>query len=182
MKGVPFMEILKIDKSFKRNGIEVKSIMTIKIGDYSIFIFPGSLSEQDILVKYNFMEGRLRTPKHIHWVTDLLMKLQANKILTRKFISCLKLDWNNVTPLYNRDYDSIKNAIESNSIDLKEYVPINCYGEYSVEFLYVLVKLLAIQEKSNRNDAYMFGQIIEALLKDKLDIFSIISKAGYNGR
>ena len=50
------MEILKIDKSFKRNGIEVKSIMTIKIGDYSIFIFPGSLSEHDLLVKYNFME------------------------------------------------------------------------------------------------------------------------------
>ena len=59
---------------------------------------------------------------------------------------------------------------------------MNDYGEYSVEFLYVLMKLLAIQEKTNRSDAYMFGQVIDALLEDKLDIFSIVSKAGYNGR
>lgn len=176
------MEILKTYKTFKKDGVDIENIITIKMNDYTIYVFPGTLSENDILVKYSFMTNRLRTPKHIHWVTDLLMKMQANKTLTRRFIRCLKSIWNNVGPLGDRSYDSIQNVVEGNDIDLEEFKTMNNYGEYSVEFLYVLMKLLAIQEKTNRSDAYMFGQVIDSLLEDKLDIFSIVSKAGYNGR
>ena len=49
-------------------------------------------------------------------------------------------------------------------------------------FLYVLMELLAVQEKTNRKDAYMFGKIIEELLAVDKDIFAIISKAGMKGR
>ncbi|MGI6747850.1 MAG: hypothetical protein ACOX4V_06350 [Anaerovoracaceae bacterium] len=34
--------------------------------------------------------------------------------------------------------------------------PLNGYGEYDIEFLYVLMQLLAVQEKTNRADAYMW--------------------------
>ena len=176
------MEILRTDKSFKKDGVYIENIIAIKMDDYIIYVFPGALSENDILVKYSFMANRMRTPKHIHWVTDLLMKMQAKKMLTRRFIHCLKLIWNNVRPLDDRSYESIKNVVKDSDIDLKQFESMNDYGEYSVEFLYVLMKLLAIQEKTNRSDAYMFGQVIDALLEDKLDIFSIVSKAGYNGR
>lgn len=176
------MEILKTDKSFKKGGVAIENIITIKMVDYTIYVFPGTLSENDILVKYRFMTGRLRTPKHIHWVTDLLMKMQGKKRLTKKFVNRLKLIWNDSRHLNDRGYESIKNIVEGSDIDLKEFESMNNYGEYSVEFLYVLMKLLAIQEKTNRSDAYMFGKVIDALLEDKLDIFSIVSKAGYNGR
>ena len=44
------------------------------------------------------------------------------------------------------------------------------------------MELLAVQEKTNRSDAYMFGNIIEELLKTNRDIFKIISTAGFDGR
>ena len=59
---------------------------------------------------------------------------------------------------------------------------LNNYGEYSVEFLIVLMTLLMTQEKTNRNDAYMFGKVLDSLLKEELDIFSIMSAAGFGGR
>lgn len=59
---------------------------------------------------------------------------------------------------------------------------MNVYGEYDVEFLYVLMELLAVQEKTNRADAYMFGSIIEQLLEVDRDIFKIVSAAGFRGR
>lgn len=39
-----------------------------------------------------------------------------------------------------------------------------------------------IQEKTNREDAYMFGNVLDALLKDNLDIFAIMSASGFGGR
>ena len=59
---------------------------------------------------------------------------------------------------------------------------MNAFGEYDVEFLYVLMQLLSVQEKTNRADAYMFGKIIDELLEAERDIFKIVSTAGYNGR
>ena len=44
------------------------------------------------------------------------------------------------------------------------------------------MQLLSTQEKTNRQDAYMFGQIIDELLDLDLDIFKIVSKAGFGGR
>lgn len=67
-------------------------------------------------------------------------------------------------------------------IDIEQYFDLNAFGEYDVEFLYVLMELLAVQEKTNRADAYMFGKIIEELLETDRDIFKIISTAGFGGR
>ena len=39
-----------------------------------------------------------------------------------------------------------------------------------------------IQEKTNREDAFMFGKILHSLLKEELDIFAIMSSAGFGGR
>lgn len=69
-----------------------------------------------------------------------------------------------------------------NEINIAQYFPLNTFGEYNVEFLYVLMELLAVQEKTNRSDAYMFGNIIEELLEADRDIFKIISTAGFGGR
>lgn len=109
-----------------RNGKAKTSIIDINYNDnYQIYVFQGKLSPYDIIIKYSEKGKRIRTPKHIHWVVDSLMKLQGNK---------------------------------------------------------VLMHLLMYQEKTNREDAYMFGKILTSLLKEEIDIFSIVSIAGYNGR
>lgn len=154
------------------------------IEDYIIYVFQGELSTFDILVKYKKDKKRLRTPKHIHWVTDILMKKQSSKTLTTKLLNQLKKCWERSEPLDDNNFETIKNRINNGKkfIKLEEYVNLNQYGEYSVEFLYVLIQLLSIQEKTNRKDAYMFGKIISQLLEEELDIFSIVSSAGYRGK
>ena len=54
--------------------------------------------------------------------------------------------------------------------------------EYPIDFVLVLLLLLMIQEKTNRADAYMFKQILDELLKDNMDIFSIVSTSTFRGR
>lgn len=89
-----------------------------------------------------------------------------------------------MTPLENNDYDTLKELILRGErvVKIEEYEELNVYGEYDVEFLYVLMELLAVQEKTNRADAYMFGSIIEQLLEVERDIFKIVSTAGFRGR
>ena len=74
----------------------------------------------------------------------------------------------------------VQNALVS--IKISDYNKLNNYGEYPVDFLFVLMLLLSVQEKTNRSDAYMFGSIVDELLETNYDIFRIVSKAGYTGR
>lgn len=161
-----------------------KAIIEFIFDEYIIYVFQGKLSRFDIIIKYKKDGTRIRTPKHIHWVVDILMKMQGHEKLAKSFLKGIQKCWNSCVPLTNNDYVTLKSLIENgeNGIDIKQYLELNDFGEYSVEFLYVLMELLAIQEKTNRADAYMFGNIIEELLETDRDIFKIISTAGFGGR
>jgi CRISPR/Cas system endoribonuclease Cas6 (RAMP superfamily) len=161
-----------------------KAIIEFVFNDYIIYVFQGNLSQFDIVIKYRKDSKRIRTPKHIHWVVDILMKMQGNEAITKKYLLAIQNCWNTCVPLKNNDYDTLKALIEDgeNNIDIKQYFILNEFGEYDVEFLYVLMELLAVQEKTNRADAYMFGSIIKELLEVDRDIFKIVSTAGFGGR
>lgn len=173
------MYIEKGTKKIKKNTL--KAIAEIEINDYRIFVFQGSLSENDYLIKYSKSETRIRTPKHIHWVTDILMKLQGNPQLTKSFLQTMIKYWDNCRPLKNNNFNSIKEIVEC-EFDSSVYADLNNYGEYDIEFVFALIRLLSVQEKTNRADAYMFGNILNELLKEPLDIFKIVSTAGFGGR
>ncbi|MBQ9976548.1 MAG: hypothetical protein IJP16_08550 [Clostridia bacterium] len=176
------MEIKKgtqlIEKGTKKAIIEFVFI------DYVIYVFQGDLSQFDIVIKYKKDGKRIRTPKHIHWVVDILMKMQGNEDLTKKYLLAIQNCWNTCVPLTNNDFATLKSLIENGEedIEITQFFELNVFGEYDVEFLYVLMELLAVQEKTNRSDAYMFGNIIEELLEADRDIFKIISTAGFGGR
>lgn len=165
------------------NGTK-KAIIEFVFTNYIIYVFQGALSQFDILIKYKKDGKRIRTPKHIHWVVDILMKMQGNESLTKHYLEAIQNCWNACVPLANNDFDTLKELIEDGEaeIDIERYFELNTFGEYDVEFLYVLMELLAVQEKTNRADAYMFGNIIEELLETERDIFKIISTAGFGGR
>lgn len=165
------------------NGTK-QAIIEFVFTDYIIYVFQGTLSQFDIVIKYKKDGTRIRTPKHIHWVVDILMKMQGNEALAKRYLRAIQNCWNACVPLTNNDYATLKALIENgeNDIDIEQYFALNDFGEYDVEFLYVLMELLAVQEKTNRADAYMFGKIIEELLEADRDIFKIISTAGFGGR
>lgn len=165
------------------NGTK-KAIIEFVFTDYIIYVFQGKLSQFDIVIKYKKDGKRIRTPKHIHWVVDILMKMQGDENLTKKYLLAIQNCWNICEPLTNNNFATLKSLIESGEkdIEIEQYLGLNAFGEYDVEFLYVLMELLAVQEKTNRADAYMFGNIIEELLETDRDIFKIISTAGFGGR
>lgn len=179
------MKISKGSKAKKINGQTSISIIDIFFDDkYTIYVFQGSLSENDILIKYSENGKRIRTPKHIHWAVDLLLKLQAEKELTRNFIKEIRKEWQKCQPLKNNDAAALITLVDDyvEISEVSKYEKLNNYGEYSIEFLTVLMTLLMTQEKTNRSDAYMFGNVLDALLKEDLDIFAIMSASGFGGR
>ena len=177
------MIIKKGSKKIKNNT--KKAIIEFELQRYTVFVFKGSISQFDILVQYKTDAGkRLRTPKHIHWVIDILLKLERKNKLTRKFLNFMKNCWNGSEPLTNDTFDYIKAIVEQEykKINIRKFLKLNRYGEYDVEFLFLLFTLLSRQEKTNYNQAYMFGSVIDKLLEKNLDIFSIIAIATHGGR
>lgn len=178
------MEITQGSKTISIDNKKRKAIIEFDFDNYILYVFQGTLSTFDIFLKYKKGNLRIRTPKHIHWAVDVLVKLQGQKRLTKKFLCEIKNIWNTCEPLTKNDYFTLSNLVKNalKVIKIEDYKKLDYYGEYPVDFLFVLMLLLSIQEKTNRIDEYMFGSIIDELLESNYDIFRIVSKAGYSGR
>ena len=142
-----------------------------------ILVSKGSKPESpfDFKVHYQEPEKRVRTPKHIHLIIDLYMKLSKNKELTLKFIDYLigimhKLNQETKFPPTLQVYD--KNAITL-------FEELTHYGEYSVEFLSVIFELIMIQEKTNYPTGTMNIKLFEKFRDKHEDIFSVVSAATF---
>ena len=157
-------------------------------GTYILAVYKGSLSEYDLLIKYRQLEdgrwSRIRTPKHIHWAVDILIKQHIDSEATTRFLDLLIDMWDShIQPIRSEDERS---SILSSSTLLAEveqealnYTSLANKGEYSIRFLLLMAKLLMIQEKTNYEQAYMFRQLLECL-KDHRNIYKIVSKATHN--
>jgi hypothetical protein len=105
--------------------------------------------------------------------------------LTKEFLDFLISIWENTVPnktKAQRDEALLfENFINENSEEIKKYLTLNTKGEYSVNFLILLARLLMQQEKNNKADAYMFIKLLKEIKKGD-DIFSIVSRSTHNGR
>lgn len=158
-------------------------------GDYTIHVFQGSLSPNDILLKYSAPNVRsVRTPKHVHWAVDLLLKKEHSRSLTDSFLREIDSMWSSCVPLTGNALKDIEAYVGSyyKTFDYKKFLPLDAFGEYPCDFLFVLLSLLAVQEKTNATangtTAVMFGKVVSELMKSDLDIFKIMSTAGFGGR
>ena len=154
---------------------------------YILGVYQGRLSEFDLLLKYRQKDSstkngwsRIRTPKHIHWAVDVLLKMNSEPIKTRDFLNFLLNYWDNIV-------EPIKTEVERNNLlnnkliteindEALNYSQLANKGEYSVKFLLLIAKLLMYQEKSNYHQAYMFKNLLTALENGE-DIFKIVSIA-----
>ena len=91
---------MKIREGTQRidNGTK-KAIIEFVFDDYIIYVFQGALSQFDIVIKYKKDGMRIRTPKHIHWVVDILMKMQGNEVLTKQYWKLFKIVGTPMFPL-----------------------------------------------------------------------------------
>ena len=156
-------------------------------GSFMIGIYQGSISKFDVLIKYRQFENgkwsRIRTPKHIHWAVDILIKHYCDTGVTDRLLDFLLELWNKTNPIRTEEERAklldTHAMLEGVNKEAKEYDALANHGEYSVKFLILLAKLLMIQEKTNRNDAYKFRTLLEQL-KEHNDIFKIVSTATYH--
>lgn len=180
-----------IRMSFKKEGKLITPLKIFSPDDKTIIgVYQGGFSRFDILIKYRQIkkEGKwsnLRTPKHIHWAVDLLIKMYTDKKKIRQFLDFLLDIWDKTLPIKSKNERdkvlNIKSLLEKHKDKIKTYQDISQFGEYRIEFLILLAKLLMIQEKTNMPNAYMFKKLLEALRKAE-DIFSIVSIATHRGR
>jgi len=177
--------------NFKRKGEIFKPLKVYTVNDtFILAVYKGNLSDYDLLIKYRQKDNksksgwtRLRTPKHIHWAVDILIKMNMEKGKTKDLLSFLIKYWDKkVKPIKSKteQNDLLKNKILQEVInDAKKYKSLENKGEYSVKFLILMAKLLMFQEKTNYHQAYMFKNLLEAL-KNGEDIFKIVSVATHS--
>jgi len=167
---------------YKKDGKEHTAVKTIKLNDGTIIgVFEGSRGhnpDHDILIKYQEQGKRLRTPKHIHWVIDLLIKKEHNKKLTLDFMKYLREMYDRVEGFRSAEERSSFEFKETTTAKLKPFEELNKYGEYKVEFIGHLIELMIKMEKNQppEKPARVFKELIDALIQEK-EIFVIVSKA-----
>ena len=173
-----FRETVKDNKKYKPNQLVEEIIISDK---YILYIHQGGFSTYDMLLKYRVYDGdawsRIRTPKHIHWAVDLLLKKQEKKNLTIKFVDKLIEQWDGrIQPLTNnKEREEI--IIQSfKEFPLCEFSELDSSGEYPTSFLWIIAILLMYQEKTNYNKAYMFRKLLLSLKMEEGN-YKIISTA-----
>ncbi|MDD2745107.1 MAG: hypothetical protein PHU93_01085 [Candidatus Gracilibacteria bacterium] len=167
-------------------------IDTIELSNgISIGIVPGKLSDNDIIIKYKDKNGtqHWRQPKHIHWIVDWMLKREHDEQAIRELVIYFSKLWKKYNPTVcqrilkallsgNRSLESVY-LIVKYDIDIFAN-KLDRYGYYKVDFLIFFGFLLLLQEKNNRNDAYMFEKMFSALAKDYSELYNIISYATSN--
>ena len=161
------------------------SIKDIELKGVTLGIFEGNrghIADHDILIKYQENGKRVRTPKHIHWVLDVLIKKEHNKELTMKFLKYLRDMYDRVKGFESKEDRAKCELTETTPKKLKDFEELNKYGEYSVEFIGHLIELMIKMEKNMppEKPARVFKELMDAMIQEK-DIFAVVSKATQNG-
>jgi hypothetical protein len=142
-----------------------------------IFVSRGEKSPFDFKVQYRQPGKRLRTPKHIHLIVDLYMKLTGNRKLTMQLIDHI---------IYNiilkvKPITSFPPNLQIFSDEhVHRFQELECYGEYSIEFLLVVMELIQIQEKTNYPNG-TFNLNLFRKFRQGADIFEVVSAATFTG-
>ena len=76
---------------------------------------------------------------------------------------------------------NIEKLKEEANNEAAKYPGLANKGEYSIKFLYLIAKLLMVQEKTNKPTAYMFAKLLKELEAHQ-DIYRIVAIATHKGR
>ncbi len=145
----------------------------------------GDRPDLDFIIKF-LQPGekrKLRTPDHIHWVVDLLLKMEKHKKEVCEIIHYYNDFYNNAKP-----FQSIKerNNYEPFTPGLlkKKYPQLKHEGTYSLEYVAYLIELFTICEKITPRDKKMFHGLLKSLAEyceGKKDFYQVMnaSKPGF---
>jgi hypothetical protein len=173
------------DLSYKPKGCNVRQqpLNYYEMSDgTSVAIYQGSRGdnhELDFIVKYkdpNSKTNRLRTPKHTHWIFDLLRKSDRNKVMVRQYVQSMLDSYEKLEPFRSVEQ---RNNYQLTLVDemSRQYKELNGVGEYNMDTMTCLLELFTRCEKQTKG-AFMFKQVL-LLVRDycdgKKDSYQVIS-------
>ena len=141
---------------------------------------PGAKLESayDFRVSYRQPGLRVRTPKHIHLIVDLFQKRIAEPRLTNALANHIIERIIKRVPAATSYPPSLRVFRPS---QISRFEGLYGIGEYSPEFLLVVIELIMIQEKTNYPNGTLNLKLFQAF-RDGRDIFSVVSAATFRGR
>ena len=166
--------------TYSKKGVTFSPLSTYTMVDGTmVAIYQGNRGENpelDFIVKYKESNKRLRTPSHTHWITDLLVKCEYNKVIVGKFIKKVLSLYETTEPFNNTEE---RNSYELNFFKkhLYEFDVLDNHGYYKMDTLVSFIELFTICEKQTKN-AYMFKTLLTLVLEyceGKKDFYQIVS-------
>jgi hypothetical protein len=166
--------------TYSKKGVTFSPLSTYTMVDgTTVAIYQGNRGENpelDFIVKYKETNKRLRTPSHTHWITDLLVKCEYNKVIVGKFIKKVLSLYETTEPFNNTEE---RNSYELNFFkkQLYEFDVLDNHGYYKMDTLVSFIELFTICEKQTK-DAYMFKTLLTLVLEyceGKKDFYQIVS-------
>lgn len=184
---------ISLPKIRKFRGIDRTPKYYYKINDkFIVSVSSGTLSQYDIIARYwqyDFTTSewrKSRQPKHIHWAVDLLIKNEYDNRVVAMFIKKLIEDWQNHTIVKHitsedelSEFLNPEELLKYVFVEAEKYSAFDIHGEYPMELLILLSRLLMTQERTNRDDAYMFKRLIDSFNKTKVDFFDVVDIATF---
>ena len=143
-----------------------------------IYTEPGIKSRYDFRVRYREPGKRVRTPQHIHIIVDLYQKRGREPNVTNSLadhvINCII---QRVVPATS--YPPSLQVFEPSHI--RQFEGLSGVGNYSPEFLLVVIELIMIQERTNYPEGNLNLQLFQKFRKNE-DIFGVVGAATFRGR
>ena len=170
--------------TYNRKGVTHSPLLYWKTDDKTtVAIYQGVRGENpdlDFIVKYKEEGKRLRTPSHTHWIVDLLVKCEFNKVIVLSYVNDLIELYDKTVPVSSveeRDTYELRHNIIAND----KYNVLNKHGYYSISTLTAFIELFSICEKQTTG-AFMFRgllTLVKEYCEGKKDFYQIV---GYSKR
>lgn len=141
-----------------------------------IYAEQGSKTPNDFIIRYQEPNRRIRTPKHIHVIVDLYMKLTGNHAITMQLVDHIldniisKVSPSNTNPPAIQIYSPQT---------VQQFQTLDGFGVYSVEFVLYVTEMIMIQEKTNYPNGTLTDKLFRKFRHHSNDLFAIISAATY---
>lgn len=156
--------------------------------NYILALYKYPQSVRYLMLKYRQKDkntvlkwSRVRGPKQLYWAIDVILKMQHNPDEAQAFLELLVELWNEqIQPLRTEsekqlalDVEKLKREVNA---EAEEYLSWAAKGVYSIKFLYLINKLLMLQNRHSASEQEMLKKLLEPL-KIYKDLYRVLSVA-----
>lgn len=153
---------------YRQKGEEHESISVFTTSDGTLIgIFQGSKGdnpELDFIVKFLSpgRKQRLRTPKNIHWVVDLLIRGNSNRNEAAALVDSL-IDCYERSQPFSSVHARAQYAPEEARKIANQFAHLKDEGLLPVDFVSMVIELFSICEKASPREKKMFRELLRTM-------------------